>query len=98
VLSWLKRRYGEDIDYSEHDYRCLRTATEIASLWVLGDLDKRRLSAAAFGLVVAQMRPGAWQLAFQVPAYVGDWGHRLELWTQAGLPTLSWVQAAASKT
>lgn len=88
ALSWLEANGLPVEELTDHDRACLRAITEIAVCWTRGDLEKRKLSALAFGSMVAQLRLPVWWAAFHVTAMVSDWSHRRELWTQAGLPTL----------
>lgn len=89
IASWLKANLGPRClaPCTSTDIRGLRAAVQIADLWL--NSDSRKQVAEAFGLIVRnQMQESVWHLAYHATAHVGDWGHRSELWYQAGLPTI----------
>ena len=94
IVAWLK---GNGLDISgmtHHDCACLRAAAEVGAVWVRGDADNKKLSAQAFGRIVAQVQPQYWGVLFHVVALSGDWSHRLELWSMAGLPAINYPGCA----
>ncbi len=91
VHAWLKNNLGPRClaPLTSHDAAALLAAVQIADLWARGDCEHRRASAQAFALCVRQMQESVWHLAFHSVAHVADWGHRAELWAEAGLPPIS---------
>lgn len=86
VCTWLKANLGKQClgVLTGQDYRALKASVQIADLW--GNCDDREPNAQAFRLVVLQMQPTARELAFHAIAHSLDWGHRFQLWAEAGLP------------
>ena len=95
VFPWLKANLGKHClgVLSGQDRYALETAVQFAALW--GNSDDRAGIAPAFKLIVEQMQPQARQLAFHAIAHALDWGHRFELWAQAGLPAFERVWVCA---
>lgn len=89
VIDWLRENEVLSGGVTHHDRACLRACAEVALVWLRGDMQHRKLSAEAFGRLVAQMQFSQWAVAYHVVAHVGDWGHRAQLWVEAGLPTLA---------
>lgn len=77
------------------DYPALKTAVQAVELWCVADARGRVCAANAFQCAVNAMQPNLRYLAFHSIAHVGDWGHRAELWAQAGLAPLDRVPLCA---
>ena len=95
VETWLKANLGKDClaTCCGQDHKALSAAVQTAALW--GNSDKRPQAAAAFAMIVLQMQPEARELAFHATAHALDWGHRYELWIEAGLPPLDRIRVCA---
>lgn len=90
IAIWLKNNLGPRClaPLTSHDYAALLAAVQIVELWARGDYAHRRGAAQAFALVVRQMQENSWYLAYHSVAHVADWGHRGQLWAEAGMPSI----------
>lgn len=91
IARWLRENGFSLGGLTGQDWPALKSAVHIVELWCASDSDGRRCAAVAFGAVVRAMQPQLRFLAFHAIAHVGDWGHRAELWAQAGLEPLERV-------
>lgn len=83
VYPWLRSNLGNILGALTHtDCYALNAAVHLAELWGNTRSDD---VAKAFGLTVSEMQPNTRYFAFHAIAHVLDWGHRSELWLQAGL-------------
>lgn len=86
LIPWLRRNCGKHCTgaLTDHDRPALFAATHCANVWLRG---RTPGAAKAFALCVQEMQPSTRYLAYHAIAYMGDWGHRLELWQRANLST-----------
>jgi hypothetical protein len=95
VFAWLKANLGKNClgVLTGQDEKALACAVQMVPVWC--NSDDRAAVAQAFGLIVRQMQPSARELAFHAIAHAADWGHRVELWNEAGLPLWDRVRICA---
>jgi hypothetical protein len=96
VFTWLQANLGKGClqQLTGQDYKALAAAAQLVPLWC--NSDDRAAVAQAFRLVVEQMQPGCRELAFHGIAHAADWGHRAQLWHQAGLAPFERIRLYAS--
>jgi hypothetical protein len=85
VFPWLKNNLGKNClaPLTNTDWHALRAAVQCIELYSHtcdGDV------LDAFARCVSLMQPHCWHLAYHSIAHVMDWGHRPQLWIEAGLP------------
>ena len=95
VFSWLKANLGPKClgVLTGQDEKALQAAVQLVPVWC--NSDDRAAIAPAFRLIVEQMQPQARELAFHAIAHAADWGHRFELWHDAGLPMFERIRVCA---
>ena len=80
VLKWL-RDNGHNLGaLTSQDTRALLASVQLVPLWYQGKTE----IAAAWGTIVREMQPQCRQYSFHAVAHVYDWGHRAQLWREAG--------------
>jgi len=84
LYPWLRSNLGKRClaPLTSCDAYALAAAVHLAELW---GCTRSHDVEQAFGLVVNQMQPHTRYLAFHAIAHCLDWGHRSELWIEAGL-------------
>jgi hypothetical protein len=87
IRPWLKNNLGAKClaVLTGQDSAALDTAVCAAVLWARSDMNARENAAAAFRGAVLCMQPTVRHFAYHSVAHIADWGHRSELWTDAGL-------------
>jgi hypothetical protein len=92
LFPWLTANLGKCLGgLTGQDFPALKTAVQAVELWCSADSSGRQFAAVAFGSAVRAMQPNLRYLAFHSIAHVGDWSHRLQLWTAAGLELPSYI-------
>lgn len=88
VLRWLRANLGADClsGRPAADLAAINAAAHLADLWLRADKLGRTRAAAAYSATVRAMQPDSRWLAYHAVAHMGDWDHRGELWSAAGLP------------
>ena len=91
-FKWLHANLGKGClaPLSGQDYKALAAAVQLVPVWC--NSDDRGAVAQAFRIVVEQMQPECREMAFHAIAHPADWGHRFELWHQAGLPAFTRIR------
>lgn len=87
---WLEANLGKRClaPLTGTDARALLAAVQVVELW---SEHRGKEVAEAFRLIVLEMQPHTRRFAYHVIAKVADWGHRQQLWNQAGLPELTYT-------
>jgi len=95
VFPWLKANLGPKClcVLTGQDEKALAAAVQLVPVWC--NSDDRAAIAPAFRLIVEQMQPQSRELAFHAIAHAADWGHRYELWSEAGLPGIDRLRVCA---
>lgn len=94
IGKWLRDNGHSLGGLTGQDWPALKAAVEAANLWIACDDECKGSAAQAFCGAVCCMQPGLRYLAYHAVAHVGDWSHRPQLWSMAGLePFASGVPA-----